>query len=58
MCFFFHCTNVDVWVSRFFCWYLFGVSGCASPILYSVVNTVVKDDSEERALILVRADSK
>ena len=39
---------------RFFAWYLFGVSGCASPILYSTVNTIVKDDSEERALILVR----
>lgn len=38
---------------RFFAWYLFGVSGCASPILYSTVNTIVKDDSEERALILV-----
>ena len=38
---------------RFFAWYLFGVSGCASPILYSTVNTIVKDDSEERALFLV-----
>ncbi|EYE91867.1 MFS general substrate transporter [Aspergillus ruber CBS 135680] len=37
---------------KFFAWYLFGVSGCASPILYSTVNTIVKDDSEERALIL------
>ena len=40
-------------ILRFFAWYLFGVSGCASPILYSTVNTIVKDDSEERALILV-----
>jgi hypothetical protein len=38
---------------RFVAWYLFGVSGCLSPILYSTVNTIVKDDSEERALILV-----
>lgn len=39
---------------RFFAWYLFGVSGCLSPILYSTVNTIVKNDSEERALIMVR----
>jgi hypothetical protein len=38
---------------RFFAWYLFGLSGCLSPILYSTVNTIVKDDSEERALIMV-----
>ncbi|KAF4472886.1 Pantothenate transporter liz [Fusarium albosuccineum] len=38
---------------KFFAWYLFGVSGCASPILYSTVNTIVKDDSEERALIML-----
>ncbi|OTA83027.1 hypothetical protein M434DRAFT_36890 [Hypoxylon sp. CO27-5] len=37
---------------RFIAWYLFGMSGCRSPILYSTVNTVVKGDSEERALIL------
>ncbi|KAJ5168799.1 uncharacterized protein N7482_004393 [Penicillium canariense] len=37
---------------KFVAWYLFGVSGCLSPILYSTVNTIVKDDSEERALIL------
>ncbi|KAJ0423517.1 major facilitator superfamily domain-containing protein [Aspergillus carlsbadensis] len=37
---------------KFFAWFLFGVSGCASPILYSTVNTIVKDDSEERALIM------
>ncbi|ERS96086.1 hypothetical protein HMPREF1624_07622 [Sporothrix schenckii ATCC 58251] len=37
---------------KFFAWYLFGVAGCASPILYSAVNTIVRDDSEERALIL------
>lgn len=33
---------------------MFGVSGCASPILYSTVNSIVKDDSEERAIIMVR----
>lgn len=38
---------------RFFAWYLFGVSACASPILYSTVNSIVKDDSEERAIIMV-----
>ena len=38
---------------RFVAWYLFGASGCLSPILYSTVNTIVKDDSEERALIMV-----
>lgn len=43
-----HCT------SRFVAWYLLGLSGCASPILYSTVNSIVRDDSEERALILVR----
>ncbi|KAL4955205.1 major facilitator superfamily domain-containing protein [Aspergillus filifer] len=37
---------------KFFAWYLFGVSGCLSPILYSTVNTIVRDDSEERALIM------
>ncbi|OJJ59147.1 hypothetical protein ASPSYDRAFT_1177614 [Aspergillus sydowii CBS 593.65] len=37
---------------KFVAWFLFGASGCASPILYSTVNTVVKDDSEERALIM------
>ncbi|KAI1483671.1 MFS general substrate transporter [Daldinia eschscholtzii] len=37
---------------KFVAWYLFGVSGCLSPVLYSTVNTVVKGDSEERALIL------
>lgn len=43
--------------NRFVCWYLFGVAGCASPILYSTVNTIVKNDSEERAVILVRVRS-
>lgn len=38
---------------RFVAWYLFGFSGCLSPILYSTVNTIVKNDAEERALILV-----
>ncbi|KAL4736947.1 major facilitator superfamily domain-containing protein [Aspergillus similis] len=37
---------------KFFAWFLFGANGCASPILYSTVNTIVKDDSEERALIM------
>ncbi|KAI2635707.1 MFS general substrate transporter [Hypomontagnella submonticulosa] len=37
---------------KFVAWYLFGMSGCLSPVLYSTVNTVVKGDSEERALIL------
>ncbi|KAI1645210.1 MFS general substrate transporter [Daldinia loculata] len=38
---------------KFVAWYFFGVSGCLSPVLYSTVNTVVKGDSEERALIMV-----
>ncbi|PSR92418.1 major facilitator superfamily domain-containing protein [Coniella lustricola] len=37
---------------KFVCWYLLGFTGCASPILYSTVNSIVKNDSEERALIL------
>ncbi|KAI0001246.1 MFS general substrate transporter [Xylariaceae sp. FL0662B] len=37
---------------KFVAWYFLGMSGCLSPILYSTVNTVVKGDSEERALIL------
>ncbi|ORY69498.1 major facilitator superfamily domain-containing protein [Pseudomassariella vexata] len=37
---------------KFVAWYLFGLAGCSSPILYSTVNTIVKDDAEERALIL------
>ncbi|KAL4785447.1 major facilitator superfamily domain-containing protein [Aspergillus varians] len=37
---------------KFFAWFLFGTAGCASPILYSTVNSILKDDSEERALIL------
>ncbi|PYH94024.1 MFS general substrate transporter [Aspergillus ellipticus CBS 707.79] len=37
---------------KFVAWYLFGTAGCTSPILYSTVNTIVKDDSEERALIM------
>ncbi|CAJ2509543.1 Uu.00g145690.m01.CDS01 [Anthostomella pinea] len=37
---------------KFVAWYVFGLAGCSSPILYSTVNTVVKNDSEERALIL------
>ena len=39
--------------SRFFAWYLFGVNGCSSPIIYSTVNSIVKEDSEERALVMV-----
>ncbi|KAL4933278.1 major facilitator superfamily domain-containing protein [Aspergillus undulatus] len=39
-------------LASFFAWFLFGISGCLSPILYSTVNTIVKDDSEERALIM------
>ncbi|USW51607.1 Putative major facilitator superfamily, MFS transporter superfamily [Septoria linicola] len=37
---------------KFFAWYLFGTAGMLSPILYSTVNTTVKDHSEERALIM------
>ncbi|KAG8162033.1 hypothetical protein KVR01_007798 [Diaporthe batatas] len=31
---------------------IFSVSGCASPILYSTVNSIVKDHSEKRAIIM------
>ncbi|KAK7757371.1 hypothetical protein SLS62_000383 [Diatrype stigma] len=37
---------------KFVAYYVLGMSGCLSPILYSTVNTVVKGDSEERALIM------
>ncbi|KAF9892252.1 hypothetical protein FE257_002029 [Aspergillus nanangensis] len=56
VCCMFSTTCMVVWNIptglKFFAWYLFGVAGCSSPILYSTVNTIVKDDSEERALIL------
>ncbi|KAJ6044808.1 uncharacterized protein N7446_003002 [Penicillium canescens] len=39
-------------VFRFIAWYFLGAAGCLSPILYSTINTIVKDDSEERALIM------
>lgn len=48
-----HSFSADRLWQRFFAWYLFGVSGCASPILYSTVNSIVRDDSEERAVIMV-----
>ncbi|KAF2085148.1 MFS general substrate transporter [Saccharata proteae CBS 121410] len=35
---------------KFVAWYALGLQGCASPILYSTVNTILKDDAEERAL--------
>ncbi|OQE11517.1 hypothetical protein PENVUL_c002G00324 [Penicillium vulpinum] len=37
---------------KFVAWYAFGAFGCLSPILYSAVNLIVRDDAEERALIL------
>ncbi|GAQ45602.1 pantothenate transporter [Aspergillus niger] len=43
---------INIVASWFVAWYLFGAAGCTSPILYSTVNTIVKDDSEERALIM------
>ncbi|KAJ5906096.1 uncharacterized protein N7473_003012 [Penicillium subrubescens] len=55
-CCFFSVICMIVWFIptglKFVAWYLFGFAGCLSPILYSTVNTIVKDDSEERALIL------
>lgn len=39
---------------RFVAWYVFGAAGCLSPILYSTINIIVRDDAEERALIMVR----
>lgn len=29
------------------------MAGCLSPILYSTINIIVRDDAEERALIMV-----
>ncbi|KAK8214324.1 major facilitator superfamily domain-containing protein [Phyllosticta capitalensis] len=37
---------------RFVAWYMLGFAGCSSPILYSTVNTILKDDAEERALVV------
>ncbi|KAI1634300.1 major facilitator superfamily domain-containing protein [Biscogniauxia mediterranea] len=55
-CVVFSCICMIIWTIpkalKFVAWYALGLSGCTSPILYSTVNTVVKDDSEERALIL------
>ncbi|KAJ5173128.1 hypothetical protein N7492_005721 [Penicillium capsulatum] len=55
-CCLFSCICMIIWNIptglKFVAWYLFGASGCPSPILYSTVNTIVKDDSEERALIM------
>lgn len=38
---------------KFVCWYLMGSAGCSTPIMYSVMNTICKGDSEERAIIAV-----
>lgn len=40
-------------LGRFVAWYVFGMAGCLSPILYSTINIIVRDDAEERALIMV-----
>ncbi|KAJ5788320.1 hypothetical protein N7457_003310 [Penicillium paradoxum] len=37
---------------KFVAWYVFGAAGCLSPILYSTINVIVRDDAEERALIM------
>ncbi|CZR66881.1 related to transporter protein [Phialocephala subalpina] len=37
---------------KFVAWYAYGLQGCISPILYSVVNDILKDDAEERALVI------
>ncbi|KAK4862437.1 hypothetical protein LT330_002570 [Penicillium expansum] len=37
---------------KFVAWYVFGAAGCLSPILYSTINIIVRDDAEERALIM------
>lgn len=50
-------SRLTDYTARLVAWYLLGLSGCASPILYSTVNSIVRDDSEERALILVRIRS-
>ncbi|CAG8054456.1 unnamed protein product [Penicillium nalgiovense] len=38
---------------KFVAWYVLGAAGCLSPILYSTINVIVRDDAEERALIMV-----
>ncbi|KAF3030765.1 hypothetical protein E8E15_010977 [Penicillium rubens] len=37
---------------KFVAWYVLGAAGCLSPILYSTINVIVRDDAEERALIM------
>ncbi|KAH8924695.1 putative pantothenate transporter [Atractiella rhizophila] len=37
---------------KFFNWISFGVAGCISPILYSWINIVCKEDAEERAFVI------
>lgn len=53
----FSCICMTIWRIptglKFFAWYLLGLTGCASPILYSTVNTIIKNDAEERALVIV-----
>lgn len=43
----------DKSLQRFVAWYVLGAAGCLSPILYSTINVIVRDDAEERALIMV-----
>lgn len=38
--------------AKFFAFYISGLSGMTSPILYSWVNTVLKGDLEQRALVI------
>ncbi|KAK7519051.1 major facilitator superfamily domain-containing protein [Phyllosticta citriasiana] len=37
---------------KFVAWYMLGFAGCSSPILYSTINVILKDDAEERALVV------
>ncbi|GME65909.1 Vitamin h transporter [Neofusicoccum parvum] len=52
----FSCICMTVWripnALKFVAWYALGLAGCSSPILYSTVNTVLRGDAEERALVV------
>ncbi|RDW76933.1 hypothetical protein BP6252_04986 [Coleophoma cylindrospora] len=52
----FSATCMTVWnipkPLMFIAWYAYGLQGCLSPILYSIVNVVLRDDAEERAVVI------
>ncbi|KAL3418814.1 vitamin H transporter [Phlyctema vagabunda] len=52
----FSATCMTIWnIPRglmFVAWYAYGLQGCLSPILYSTVNVILRDDAEERAVVI------